>query len=58
MTLMVTDIDGKILYRTQHTANAGLNAIELPAANLKNRGVKVVQITIKNDNLINKFIYN
>ena len=58
MTLIVADIDGKILYRKQQMVNAGLNAIELPATNLKNRGVKVVQITIQNDNLINKFIYN
>jgi len=58
MTLIVSDVDGKILYRKQQQSNAGMNTVELPSSSLRNRGVKIVQVTLQNDNLSSRFIYN
>jgi len=58
MTLIVSDVDGKILYRKQQQSNVGINNVELPSFYLRNRGVKIVQVTLQNDNLSSRFIYN
>lgn len=58
MSLIVSDLEGKIIYRTQQQVNSGLNTIKLPSTFLKIRGVKVLAITLGTDKMNYKFIYN
>lgn len=55
--LNVTDIDGKVLFKTFMQASAGLNSIELPAKKLNAFGIKVVQMSIHQDKLNHKFLF-
>ena len=58
MSLIVSDADGKLLYRLQQSVSAGINSVQLLSGNLKTRGVKIVQLSLQNDQLVNRFIYN
>ncbi len=58
MLVMVSDIDGKLLYHSQQTVSAGINSIQLPSANLRSKGIKIVQLSLQTDKLSTRFIYN
>ena len=58
MSLIVSDADGKLLYRLQQSVSPGINSVQLPSANLRTRGVKIVQVALQNDKLNSRFIYN
>jgi hypothetical protein len=55
--LNVSDVDGKILYKTQVLASAGVNTIEVPAKRLNTFGIKVIQLSMQLDKLNHKFLF-
>lgn len=58
VSLQVVDVDGKILFKTQAQATSGLNSIQLPANNLNTFGIKFIQMSIQQDKLNYKFLFN
>ena len=57
VSLNVLDADGKILFKTQTQAAAGLNSIQLPANKLNTFGIKFIQMTVQLDKLNSKFLF-
>ena len=57
MSLKVVDADGKILSKTNVSANIGANSVELPANKINSIGIKFIQMTIQQDKLNYKFLF-
>jgi hypothetical protein len=56
MTFVITDISGKVIYRTQRQVNAGNNKIEFSSSISKAKGIHVLQLVLQNDKLSYKII--
>ncbi|MGN6569113.1 MAG: M43 family zinc metalloprotease [Flavipsychrobacter sp.] len=52
----VTDIAGKVVYRTQQKLNGNTNRIEIPAANIAAKGMYLVQIVTPEQNHTEKLV--